>query len=59
MKINYGHVKPFKLMRVREALSEMGINGITVTARTGALDATGLQTLYRGAEYVSRPFYQK
>ena len=45
-------IKPFKLDEVREALSEMGISGLTVTEVKGFGRQKGHTELYRGAEYV-------
>lgn len=45
-------VKPFKLDEVREALSDIGINGLTVTEVKGFGRQKGHTELYRGAEYV-------
>ncbi|MFA7439266.1 P-II family nitrogen regulator, partial [Castellaniella sp.] len=45
-------VKPFKLDEVREALSEIGISGITVAEVKGFGRQKGHTELYRGAEYV-------
>src|SRR5437870_9770808 len=45
-------VKPFKLDEVREALSEMGVTGLTVTEVKGFGRQKGHTELYRGAEYV-------
>ena len=45
-------VKPFKLDEVREALSEVGINGLTVTEVKGFGRQKGHSEIYRGAEYV-------
>ena len=45
-------VKPFKLDEVREALSEVGITGLTVTEVKGFGRQKGHTELYRGAEYV-------
>ena len=45
-------VKPFKLDDVREALSEIGVQGITVTEVKGFGRQKGHTELYRGAEYV-------
>ncbi|HEY3301595.1 MAG TPA: P-II family nitrogen regulator [Methylophilaceae bacterium] len=45
-------VKPFKLDEVREALSEIGVNGLTVTEVKGFGRQKGHTELYRGAEYV-------
>lgn len=44
-------IKPFKLEEVREALSEVGINGLTVTEVKGFGRQKGHTELYRGAEY--------
>jgi nitrogen regulatory protein P-II 2 len=45
-------IKPFKLDAVREALSEIGVQGITVTEVKGFGRQKGHTELYRGAEYV-------
>ena len=45
-------IKPFKLDEVREALSSIGVNGITVTEVKGFGRQKGHTELYRGAEYV-------
>lgn len=45
-------IKPFKLDDVREALSELGINGMTVTEVKGFGRQKGHTELYRGAEYM-------
>ena len=45
-------IKPFKLDEVREALSEIGIEGLTVTEVKGFGRQKGHTELYRGAEYV-------
>ncbi|MDN0077328.1 P-II family nitrogen regulator [Crenobacter sp. SG2303] len=45
-------IKPFKLDEVREALSDIGINGLTVTEVKGFGRQKGHTELYRGAEYV-------
>ena len=45
-------VKPFKLDEVREALSDMGVTGLTVTEVKGFGRQRGHTELYRGAEYV-------
>ncbi len=45
-------IKPFKLDEVRESLSEVGINGLTVTEVKGFGRQKGHTELYRGAEYV-------
>ena len=45
-------IKPFKLDEVREALSEMGVTGLTVSEVKGFGRQKGHTELYRGAEYV-------
>ena len=45
-------IKPFKLDEVRDALSELGIQGLTVTEVKGFGRQKGHKELYRGAEYV-------
>ena len=52
MKLITAIVKPFKLDDVREALSEIGVQGITVTEVKGVGRQKGHTELYRGAEYV-------
>ena len=52
MKLIIAIIKPFKLDEVREALSEIGINGLTVTEVKGFGRQKGHTELYRGAEYV-------
>ncbi len=52
MKLVSAIIKPFKLDDVREALSEIGVNGITVTEVKGFGRQKGHTELYRGAEYV-------
>ena len=52
MKLVTAIVKPFKLDDVREALSEIGVAGITVTEVKGFGRQKGHTELYRGAEYV-------
>ena len=52
MKLITAIVKPFKLDDVREALSEVGVQGITVTEVKGFGRQKGHTELYRGAEYV-------
>ena len=52
MKLVAAIIKPFKLDDVREALSEIGVNGITVTEVKGFGRQKGHTELYRGAEYV-------
>ena len=51
MKLVMAIIKPFKLDDVRQALSEVGIAGITVTEVKGFVRQTGHTELYRGAEY--------
>ena len=51
MKLVTAIIKPFKLDDVREALSEIGVQGITVTEVTGFGRQKGHTELYRGAEY--------
>jgi nitrogen regulatory protein P-II 2 len=52
MKLISAIIKPFKLDDVREALSEIGVTGITVTEVKGFGRQKGHTELYRGAEYV-------
>lgn len=52
MKLVTAVVKPFKLDDVREALSDIGMQGITVTEVKGFGRQKGHTELYRGAEYV-------
>ncbi|MEX1057946.1 MAG: P-II family nitrogen regulator [Natronospirillum sp.] len=52
MKLITAIIKPFKLDDVREALSDMGVQGITVTEVKGFGRQKGHTELYRGAEYV-------
>ena len=52
MKFIVAVIKPFKLDEVREALSEAGINGLTVTEAKGFGRKKRHTELYRGAEYV-------
>lgn len=52
MKLITAIIKPFKLDAVREALSEIGVQGITVTEVKGFGRQKGHTELYRGAEYV-------
>lgn len=52
MKMVIAIIKPFKLDDVREALSEIGVQGITVTEVRGFGRQKGHTELYRGAEYV-------
>jgi len=52
MKMITAIIKPFKLDDVRESLSELGIQGLTVTEVKGFGRQKGHTELYRGAEYV-------
>ena len=52
MKLVTAIIKPFKLDEVREALSALGVQGITVTEVKGFGRQKGHTELYRGAEYV-------
>jgi len=52
MKLITAIIKPFKLDEVREALSAVGVQGITVTEVKGFGRQKGHTELYRGAEYV-------
>ncbi len=52
MRLVTAIIKPFKLDDVREALSEVGVQGITVTEVKGFGRQKGHTELYRGAEYV-------
>jgi nitrogen regulatory protein PII len=52
MKLISAIIKPFKLDDVREALSEIGVQGMTVTEVKGFGRQKGHTELYRGAEYV-------
>jgi len=52
MKLVTAVIKPFKLDEVRAALSEVGVQGITVTEVKGFGRQKGHTELYRGAEYV-------
>ena len=52
MKMVSAIIKPFKLDDVREALAEVGVQGITVTEVKGFGRQKGHTELYRGAEYV-------
>lgn len=52
MKLVTAVIKPFKLDQVREALSDIGVQGITVTEVKGFGRQKGHTELYRGAEYV-------
>ena len=52
MKMVSAIIKPFKLDDVREALSDVGVSGITVTEVKGFGRQKGHTELYRGAEYV-------
>ncbi len=52
MKLISAIIKPFKMEEVRKALSEIGIQGLTVTEVKGFGRQKGHTELYRGAEYV-------
>ena len=52
MKMIVAIIKPFKLDEVKEALQEVGLQGITVTEARGFGRQKGHTELYRGAEYV-------
>ncbi|MEN8106744.1 MAG: P-II family nitrogen regulator [Pseudomonadota bacterium] len=52
MKLVTAIIKPFKLDNVRQALSEIGVQGMTVTEVKGFGRQKGHTELYRGAEYV-------
>ena len=52
MKLITAVIKPFKLDEVREALSELGVTGVTVSEVKGFGRQKGHTELYRGAEYV-------
>ena len=52
MKLVTAIIKPFKLDDVRESLSEIGVQGITVTEVKGFGRQKGHTELYRGAEYL-------
>ena len=52
MKLITAIIKPFRLDDVRNALSEVGVNGMTVTVVKGVGRQRGHTELYRGAEYV-------
>lgn len=51
-------IKTFKLEEVRQALDEIGVNGITLTEVKGSGRQKGIKEVYRGAEY-HIPFLQK
>ena len=51
MKLIVAIIKPFKLDEVREALADVGVNGLTVTEVKGFGRQKGHTELYRGAEY--------
>ena len=53
MKFIVAIIKPFKLDAVREALTNLGINGLTVTEAKGYGRQRGHTEIYRGAEYVT------
>lgn len=52
MKLIMAIIKPFKLDSVREALTELGIQGLTVSEAKGFGRQKGQTEIYRGAEYV-------
>jgi len=52
MKLVTAVIQPFRLDEVREALSEIGVQGMTVTEAKGFGRQKGHTELYRGAEYV-------
>ena len=52
MKLITAVIKPYKLDEVREALSEVGVTGLTITDVKGFGRQKGHTELYRGAEYV-------
>mgnify|MGYP003343318115 FL=1 len=52
MKLITAIIKPFKLDEVREALSEIGVSGLTVTEVKGFGRQKGHTELYRGVEYI-------
>ncbi len=52
MKLITAIIKPFKLDEVRDALSEVGVQGMTVTELKGFGRQKGHTELYRGAEYI-------
>lgn len=52
MKLVTAIIKPFKLDDVREALSDIGVQGVTVTEVKGFGRQKGHTELYRGAEYI-------
>ena len=52
MKLITAIIKPFKLDEVREALSEVGVTGLTITDVKGFGRQKGHTELYRGSEYV-------
>lgn len=52
MKLITAIIKPFKLDEVREALTDIGVNGMTLTEVKGFGRQKGHTELYRGAEYV-------
>jgi len=52
MKLVVAIIKPFKLDDVREALADLGVQGVTVTEVKGFGRQKGHTELYRGAEYV-------
>jgi nitrogen regulatory protein PII len=55
MKLVMAIIKPFKLDEARKALTELGLQGMTVTEVKGYGRQRGHTELYRGAEYARRP----
>ncbi|HTK16750.1 MAG TPA: P-II family nitrogen regulator [Acidimicrobiia bacterium] len=51
MKLVTALVKPFKLDEIKDALSQLGLNGMTITEATGFGRQRGHTEVYRGAEY--------
>ena len=54
MKLITAIIKPFKLDEVRKAISDVGVQGVTVTEVRGFGRQRGHTEIYRGAEYVGR-----
>jgi len=52
MKLIMAIIKPFKLEEIRDALTEVGVHGLTVTEAKGYGRQKGHTEIYRGAEYV-------
>ena len=57
MKLIVAVIKPFKLKEVREALTEIGVQGLMVTEIKGYERQAGNTEIYRGAEYDTRLIY--